>query len=159
MKNKETKISIIMAAKKSMPFIMTSIESFVKQDYKNKELIIVYDKSEDNTELYLKNIKYKNIKIFYCNKGLYSSLNYGIKKSTGEIIGTLHSDDAFNSKKILSEIATIFKTRKIGICYGNINFSKINNLNFIKRQWKDIFLKKKYILPPHTGTFFKKKNY
>ena len=157
MKNKKIKISIIMAAKKSMPFIMTSIESFLKQDYKNKELIIVYDKSEDNTELYLKNVKYKNIKIFYHNKGLYSSLNYGIKKSTGEIIGTLHSDDAFNSKKILSEIATIFITRKIDLCYGNINFSKINNLNFIKREWKDIFLKKKYILPPHTGTFFKKK--
>ena len=87
-----------MAAKQSMPFIMSSVESFKRQSYKKKELIIVYDKSNDQTENYLKNIKEKNIKIYLCNKGLYQSLNYGILKSTGNIVGTLHSDDAFTSQ-------------------------------------------------------------
>ena len=150
------KFSIIMAAKQSMPFIMSSVESFKRQSYKKKELIIVYDKSNDQTENYLKNIKEKNIKIYLCNKGLYQSLNYGILKSTGNIVGTLHSDDAFTSESILEKVSKVFQNKKCGICYGNVLYSEKNNLNLIKREWKKIALNKKYSLPPHTGTFFKK---
>ena len=59
------KISIIMCAMNSMPYIMTSIESFKRQKYKNKELILVHSKSIDNTYEYLKSINHNNIKIFF----------------------------------------------------------------------------------------------
>ena len=37
-----------MCAKNSMPYIMASIESFRKQSYKHKELIVVNSLSDDN---------------------------------------------------------------------------------------------------------------
>ena len=52
-----------MCAKNSMPYIMASIESFRKQSYKHKELIVVNSLSDDNTIEYLNTIKDKNIKI------------------------------------------------------------------------------------------------
>ena len=89
-----------MLVKNSMPYIMASLQSFLEQDYKNKELIIVYSKSNDGSFEYLNNKKTKNIKIYFLNKNLYSCLNYGIKKSKGEVIGILHSDDILYDKNV-----------------------------------------------------------
>ena len=48
------KISVIMCVMNSMPYVMASVQSFIDQKYNNKELIIVYSKSTDNTFQYLK---------------------------------------------------------------------------------------------------------
>ena len=55
------KISVIMCVLNSMPYVMTSIESFKRQKYKNKELIVVCSQSNDNTDEYLKSINHKNL--------------------------------------------------------------------------------------------------
>ena len=69
-----------MCVKNSMPYIMASINSFNNQTYKNKELIIIYSKSNDQTIEYLNNINNKSIKILKY-EGIYESLNYGFKHS------------------------------------------------------------------------------
>ena len=60
----------------------------------------------------LKNIKIKKKIIFAKGKTLYDSLNIGIKKSTGDLISILHSDDIFNNKYILTKVARIAKKFK-----------------------------------------------
>ncbi len=153
------KISIIMCVLNSMPYIMSSIESFRKQKYKNKELIIINSKSNDNTDDYLKNVNDKNIKKFNLNGSIYKSLNFGISKSKGDIIGILHSDDIFFSKLTLADIAKEYKKNKADIIFGNILYSKKNDLTKIKRNWSKINIREKYDIPPHTGTFITKKIY
>ena len=153
------KISIIMCVLNSMPYIMSSIESFRKQKYKNKELIIVNTKSIDNTSYYLKNLNDENIKIFNFNSPIYKSLNFGISKSKGDIIGILHSDDIFFSKFTLNYVAKEYKKNKSDVIFGNILYSKKNDLTKIKRYWSKINITKKYDIPPHTGTFITKKIY
>ena len=76
---------------------MASVESFKKQKYKNKELIIINSKSDDHTDEYLKTIQNNNIKSYNFND-IYASMNFGIRKSRGDIIGILHSDDIFLAK-------------------------------------------------------------
>lgn len=151
------KISIIMCSLNSMPYIMTSVESFKNQKYKNKELIIINTKSNDQTDEYLRSIKDNNIKVYNFNGNIYASMNFGIKKSSGKIIGILHSDDIFFNQNILSNTATSFRKENADIVYGNIVYSKKNNLTIYKRAWSNISLLKKYNLPPHTGVFIKKK--
>ncbi len=153
------KFSIIMCAKNSMPYILSSIESFRKQSFINKELIIVFSNSEDETKEYLKNIKDKNIKIFNYEGSIYSCLNFGITKAKGELIGILHSDDIFFSEDTLYKIAQVYKTNKCDIIYGDVAYSNKNNLLDIKRTWTNINLENKFDLPPHTGTFIHKKIY
>ena len=151
------KISILMCAKNSMPYIMASVNSFLKQNYKNKELIIIYSKSKDNTEEYINSINHGNIKKFRLDGSIYKALNFGIKKSKGALVGLLHSDDVFFEKNTLETIAQEYKKSKSEIIFGNIVYSKKNNILKIVRCWNEIKLNKKFDLPPHTGTFISKK--
>lgn len=152
------KISIIMCAKNSMPYIMASIESFRRQSYKHKELIVVNSLSDDNTNEYLNSIKDKNIKIYKYNGNIYASMNFGIRKSSGEVIGVLHSDDVYFNFNILSNvIEKFFKNKKIDLIYGDILYCKKNDLTVYKRSWSNIHIEKKHDLPPHTGSFIRKK--
>ena len=150
------KISIIMCAKNSMPYIMASIESFRKQSYKHKELIVVNSLSDDNTIEYLNTIKDKNIKIYKYEGNIYASMNYGISKSSGKVVGILHSDDVYFNFNILSNVIKNFKNKDIDLIYGDILYSKKNDLTVYKRSWSNIQIKNKYDLPPHTGTFIRK---
>ena len=153
------KISIVMCAMNSMPYIMSSVESFKRQKYKDKELILVYSKSMDNTDEFIKSINVENIKKFKFEGSIYSALNFGINKCTGEIIGILHSDDVFFSELTLNYVADVCKKNSYDLIYGNILYCEKNNLLKIKRQWSKINLKKKFDLPPHTGLFIRKKVY
>ncbi len=145
-----------MCVKNSMPYLMSSVRSFQSQKYKNKELIVVYAKSDDNSEYYLKSLKDKNIRIYEYNQQIYKSLNYGIKKTSGDVIGILHSDDVFFSELILNKVAKSFKKKSPDFIFGNILYSDTNNLLNVKRIWDKIKIKKKFELPPHTSTFIKK---
>lgn len=90
------KISVIVAVYNTEEYLDRCLESLLNQTYKNMELVIVEDCSTDSSRKLLK--KYKeneNIKIFYNkeNRGLSYSRNYGLKKSTGDFIGYIDSDD------------------------------------------------------------------
>ena len=65
------KISILMCVKNSMPYVMASINSFNNQTYKNKELIIIYSNSNDQTIKYLNNINNRSIKLLKYEGSIY----------------------------------------------------------------------------------------
>ena len=83
-------------------------------------------------------------------------MNFGINKSSGDLVGILHSDDIFFSKSTLSLISKEYSRKKSDIIFGNIAYCKKNNILKIVRLWNKIKIKKKYEIPPHTGTFIKK---
>lgn len=90
------KISVIVAVYNTEKYLDRCIESLLNQTYKNIELVIVEDCSTDSSRKLLKKYKgNKNIKVFYNreNRGLSYSRNYGLKKSTGDFIGYIDSDD------------------------------------------------------------------
>ena len=156
------KISIITCCKNSMPHLSDAIKSVRMQKYRNFEHIFVLSKSEDNTYAYLKDIKYKEKKIFYYNNGnLYDCLNYGIKQSTGEIIFILHSDDILNNHLVFLKVAKIIRT-DFDVVYSNINICERDNVKKIIRKWKSFKVRNNFWLatnlPPHTSLFIKKKS-
>ena len=160
------KITVITVVKNGMPYIEDSINSFYSQTYKNKELVIVCSSSNDGTTQYLKNNKNKIDKLVFDNKKLnkYESINLGIRKSTGKIIGVLHADDFFAKKNVLERIAHVHgKDKSIDLTYGNVLFCKRNNIKKISRYWKSSDYKKNLIdkgwMPPHTTLFINKKIY
>ena len=165
-KIQKPKITIITVVKNGMPYIEDSINSFQSQIYNNKELVIVYAKSTDGTENFLKNNKNKIDKLILDTNSpnKYGSINLGIKKATGDIIGVLHADDFFTNRNILEKIAYIHdKDKSIDLTYGNVLFCKRNNVNKISRYWKSNNYKKNSInkgwMPPHTTLFINKKIY
>ena len=69
-----------------MPFLEDSLESFKLQNYQNKELIVVYSKSEDMTFHLLKSKKFIKKILIDNSNNLYGSINIGLKYAKGDLI-------------------------------------------------------------------------
>ena len=101
--NNEPLVSIITAVYNNVEHVGDAINSVLSQDYPNIEYIVVDGGSTDGTiEVVKKNINSKNIFLSEKDCGIYDALNKGIKLSSGEIIGILHSDDLFCDNSVVT---------------------------------------------------------
>ena len=91
-------VSIVMPFFNHSDYIESAILSVLNQSYKNVEIIVINDGSSKEHELKVENIL-KNypsvIKYNQENQGPCVAKNFGIDKSSGEIIGFLDSDNEF----------------------------------------------------------------
>jgi len=154
------KISIITVVKNGMPYLKDSIESFDSQSLENKEHIIVYSPSTDDTENYLLNYQdSKKVIKDDVSKNKFGSINIGVEKAQGEYIGLLHADDILPNSNTLAEIYDFIKNTKSDFIYGDIKFCKKKNINKIIRYWKSNPFDKSQLkygwMPPHTSIYGK----
>lgn len=104
--------------------ILRSINSILRQTYKNYEILIIDDNSSDGTEKFI-NLKYKNridkIKYHYLKirAGNVKALEIGIKKSKGNIICFLDSDDKWHKNFLLEHLKIYNKLNDIDCVYSN----------------------------------------
>jgi len=82
-----------------------AIDSVLLQDYPNIELVIVDDGSTDHTRELLGAYKNEIIVLRQENSGVSAARNFGIKKSKGEFIAFLDSDDLWDKRKISCQVA------------------------------------------------------
>ena len=132
------KVSIILPNFNSSKFIKQTLKSIISQTYKNWELIIVDDNSNDNTKkILLKYKKYRKIKIIFLkkNKGQGFCRNLAIKKSKSDYLAFIDSDDIWEKTKLQKQI--LFMKR------NNFDFTFTNYVTF-----SDISTKINYINPP-----------
>ena len=156
------KISIITVCLNSSNTINYTLNSVISQTYKNIEHVIVDGGSVDGTIEILKKYKFKKKNIIFTKgKSLYESLNIGIKKSKGDIISILHSDDIYNNSKVISKVAKIAKKSKEQVFFGDVVYFKKTLFSKVTRNYPAYNLKKKIFaygnMPPHTGSFYRKK--
>ena len=123
---KNYKISIITVTKNSEKFLPQNILSVKSQKYKNFEHIIVDGNSKDKTIKIINSHK-KSVKLIKNkkDKGLYHAMNVGIKRSSGDIIGILNSDDIYfrNTLKIVNKYFNKYDDLDFYLeVYININF-------------------------------------
>lgn len=157
------KISIITATYNSENYIDTCLDSISSQTYEHIEHIIIDGKSSDKTLTKIKKHKFKkSIIISEKDKGIYDALNKGIKHSSGDIIGFLHSDDIFYNEVSLEKVCKEFsKSKNLDAVYGDLLYVKRDNLNKVIRRWisEPFFphLLRRGWMPPHPTLFIKKK--
>lgn len=88
-------ISVLLPVYNGGVYLKSSVESVLNQEYKDFELLIVDDCSNDGSHGYLESLSDSRI-IFYkneINKGLFSNLNFLIQKSNSGIIKLWAQDD------------------------------------------------------------------
>ncbi len=106
-----TKISILLPVFNDQDFIKRSINSILNNSYKDYELIIINDGSNDSTLEILKTINDPRMKLFSkTNTGLIDSLNYGLTKCNYDIVMRMDGDDEIKESKIKTQL-NYFKTR------------------------------------------------
>jgi len=101
-------------------YIKETITSILRQDYKDYELLIIDDGSNDNTQeivgnftdnriIYLKNQK---------NLGIVKTLNKGIKLSKGEYIARMDADDIMLGNRLRDQIDFLESRKDHGMVGG-----------------------------------------
>jgi glycosyltransferase involved in cell wall biosynthesis len=122
-------VSVVMTVFNGEKFILKSINSVIKQNYKNWELIIVNDNSQDSTNKILNKYQSKKIKIINLKKniGAFQATNLAFKKITGKYVAILDSDDYSHSKRIVKQVAELEKNPNIGLVLTKYKCIDIEN--------------------------------
>lgn len=93
------KVSVIVPIYNRENFLDKCLNTIINQTYKNLEIILVDDGSEDNSLEICKKYEQidKRVKVIHkINGGLSSARNAGIEASTGDWISFIDSDDSIN---------------------------------------------------------------
>ena len=137
-------VSIIIPVYNGSNYLAEAIDSALAQTYKNIEIIVVNDGSNDNGETEKIALSYGNkIKYFYKeNGGVSTALNYGIRQMKGEYFSWLSHDDKYQPQKIETQIEFLrkygFNNKIIAYCntmYINADSKPLKNIiqNIIHR--------------------------
>lgn len=121
------KISIIVPIYNSEKTLQNCIESLLSQSYKNIEIILVNDGSNDGTEKSIKDKYISNSQIKYYrqnNYGVSKTRNYGIIEATGDYIFFMDADDILDKTVIENLVNNLNKNELICISSRIINNNK-----------------------------------
>jgi exopolysaccharide biosynthesis WecB/TagA/CpsF family protein len=159
------KVTIITAALNSAKTIGATLNSVKNQNYKNIEHIIVDGGSTDETVNIINKYSFKNKKIILGkDNSLYQAINKGIIKSSGDIISILNSDDIFQNESVIRNVVNnANKKKKINIFLTDVVFFSGKLHNKITRFYScnkfNVANFKYGLMPPHPGSFIRKKIY
>lgn len=108
---KEILLSIVIPNYNKENYLKRCLDSLVKQDLSNVEIIVLDDRSTDNSRDILNEYKNINIILNPVNKGICKTRNIGIDLAKGEYITFLDSDD-YVTDDYISTINEALKTNR-----------------------------------------------
>lgn len=115
-KNSQKLVSIVIRTRNEERWIESCLKNVLRQSYKNFEIILVDNMSNDNTLKIIKEypVKLYKIKKFFPGK----ALNIGISKSKGDIIVCLSGHCIPKNENWLKKLVSNLKNNKVGAVYG-----------------------------------------
>lgn len=142
--NSNPVVSIVMPTFNRAKMIGMAIDSVLKQNYKNWELLIIDNESSDNTKEVIEKFSRidKRIKYNYVKKnpeiGIADYLNFGINISAGKYIARLDDDDEwYDPDKLLKQVNFLENNRDYVIVGGGaimIDGDRKEMFKFFKRE-------------------------
>lgn len=164
------KISIVTATYNSGSTIRDTLESVLRQDYRNYEHLIIDGQSKDNTiaicREYIDRYEGRLVIVSEPDKGIYDAMNKGLSRATGDIVGILNSDDFYSSGDVLSKVAEEFlldKSDKLDAIYGDVHFVDSSDLTKCVRYYTSRFFRRWTMLmgyqPAHPSFYCKRECY
>jgi len=118
------KVSIIIPVYNGSKYLREAIDSALAQTYKNIEIIVINDGSNDGskTEMIAKSYGDK-IRYFYQdNGGVASALNFGIRMMKGDYFSWLSHDDIYYPNKVEEQVNFFKKNRTDVILYTDYEY-------------------------------------
>lgn len=148
-------VSIVLPCYNSAKFISGTMKSIADQTYKQIEIIVIDDGSDDNSaEICRCLIKEYNMYgkvIVQSNRGVSFSRNRGIRESSGKYIFFLDSDDIIE-RTCIEELVNKIKDDKSDIAF--CGFDKVDEKDNIIAKYNKRF---SYIKEAETGEYVIKK--
>lgn len=116
MKEPKLKFSICMPVYNGAKVVSPTIKSILSQSYRNFELIIVDDKSKDNTISVVKSFKDKRVVVYEnkINLGYSKNIEECRKKASGDILYLMGQDDILAQDALLHTYSAFVSSKDIG---------------------------------------------
>lgn len=162
------KLSVITVTYNSESTVRDTIESVLKQEYKDYEYLVIDGGSRDNTLDIIKEyeprfdgrMRWLSEK----DKGMYDGINKGIRMATGDVVGIINSDDFYHRDDIFDVIAKSFEDiPDVQAIYGDVRFVNPDNLEktvryYSSKHWKPWRFRFGF-MPAHPTFFTYKENF
>jgi glycosyltransferase involved in cell wall biosynthesis len=146
-------VSIITPSYNQVQYLEDTIQSVIMQDYPNLEYIVVDGGSTDGSLSIIE--RYQDTLAWWVSEpdqGQADAINKGFRKSSGEIIAWLNSDDLYLPGTVSSAVELFQKNPDTGVIYGDAVSADadgrlLNELRFSSWGTRD-FLQFKIICQP-----------
>jgi GT2 family glycosyltransferase len=136
------KVSVIIPTYNRRDFVREAITSVLAQTYRDFELLVIDDGSDDDTAAVVQEfdgVRY----VFQANRGVSAARNRGVALSNGELLAFLDSDDLWQPRKLAHQVAfftacppaRICQTEEIWLRHG----VRVNPHNKHRKVGGDIF--------------------
>jgi len=113
--------SVIIPTYNRSHLLKEAIESVLKQNYSDFEILVIDDGSTDNTRFVVEQISDKRVKYFYQNNsGQSSARNLGLIKSQGEYIAYLDEDDLWPVDYLATMVRELNTRQEYGAAYARV---------------------------------------
>jgi glycosyltransferase involved in cell wall biosynthesis len=155
-------ISIITAVFNRSSTIVQAVKSVQQQTHPDVEHVVIDGASTDGTLQLLHECLHDGaILVSEPDCGMYDAINKGIVRSSGDIIGLMHSDDVYANKHVLADVADIFADSEIDAVYGDVAFFRSSNpAKLVRRYRSDVFNPERLAwgwVPAHTALFLRRR--
>ena len=134
-------VSIILPFYKKKEYIGEAISSVLSQTFKDYEIIIIYDETDDSNLEYIKSIIKNNEKIKVIvnerNYGAGESRNIGIKNSKGNFIAFIDADDIWNKDKLETQVEHMIEN-DIQASHTSYDIINMNGATISRRSAKTV---------------------
>lgn len=156
------KITVITAVYNRDRTIARAIRSVEAQSHDDIEHIVIDGASQDRTCEIIKACASPLVTLVSePDKGIYDAINKGIRASSGDVIGLLHSDDRFAHDNVLREISACFEDETIDAVYADAAFFSEHAPDRLIRRYNSARFGPKQIamgwMPAHTTLFLRRR--
>jgi len=115
-------VSVLVPAYNAEAFISQTLDSILSQTYKNIEVLVVDDGSQDRTAEIVKSIAQRDHRVILLqqsNAGVAAARNLAIKKSCGEYIAPIDADDIWYPQKLKKQVQCMLQAEpSVGLVYA-----------------------------------------
>ena len=116
------KVTILMPNYNNAPYLDDCLESIKKQTYKDFRLLIVDDKSTDNSVEIINNFSDDRISVILKekNSGIVDTLNRGLQEINTQYIVRMDGDDLMHPQRLEKLVSFMDENPSIGVCGSGI---------------------------------------
>ncbi|MFA8444029.1 glycosyltransferase family 2 protein [Yoonia sp.] len=155
------KISIITAVYNRENTVAQAINSVAKQTYPQIEHLIIDGASSDGTMREVQKFAHPGMRVLSePDRGIYDALNKGVRNSTGDVIGLMHSDDFFANDDVLHTVSDAFHNTGADAVYGDLDYVAAEDTSRVIRHWKSREFTPRILsrgwMPPHPTLFVRR---
>lgn len=158
----DLKISVITAVYNRVGLIAQAVRSVQAQSWNSVEHVVIDGASTDGTLDVLQScVNEQTVWMSEPDTGIYDALNKGLARTTGDVVGLMHSDDFFSDEHVLARVAAAFGDPSVDAVYGDLDYVAKDDTSRIIRRWRSsdyqpVKLARGW-MPPHPTLYLRRR--